>query len=164
MSKYDDDAMAELVCGFPMPNIDPKRFRQGWSPGFRAVIRPEGWAMIISKTVWGQKERTTPMRRFWCYVGAVLTLALLGTMAWLLANYHPERDHLLHPQDKVSDALVDTGIRKGAPARHEISGASGADYLPSAIEANAADPNELAKMTALIEDADRRWRERGKKK
>ena len=98
----NNDATAEYVPHFT------RRSDWGWRPGFRAVIRPEGWAMIISKSVWGQKRRRD-WYRFYCYLGALLTFALLCAMAWLLANYHPEK--------KVSEAVtLEQQPTKGAPA------------------------------------------------
>ena len=99
------------------PQIDPRRFANKWCPGLRAVIRPEGWALIISKNVCGQKRRRD-WRRFWCYVAAILTAALLCTMAWMVANYHPEK--------KVSEAVLSAQPEKGAPARDSFP-ASGAN-------------------------------------
>ena len=79
--------------------------------------------LLASQSVRRGRVRTTPMRRFWCYLGALLTLALLCAMAWLLANYHPER--------KVSEAglLYSSQPEKGAPARDSFP-ASGASRRP----------------------------------
>ena len=75
--------------------------------------------LIIGANVRRRNRHVTGWYRFWCYVGAVLTLALLCAMAWLLANYHPEK--------KVSEAVtLEQQPEKGAPARDSFP-ASGAN-------------------------------------
>lgn len=67
--------------------------------------------MIVRQNVRRRKASPMARRRFWFYLASLLTAALMCAMAWLIANYHPER--------QVSEAVLVTTLQptKGAPAQ-----------------------------------------------